>query len=183
MAAFACLVSNAWSGRRTTSKTRPLCFLLPYCFSAALGTVYQMASQTENCQPFKLTMCVAPDWTETPSCSAFAAYYDCVYSSGCWDQSDKRQCLATEATLADELGTCDLDCYIGRAQNSRYTTVVDLNGFGIGQGSYKILLGVNLVSAVGALFLFLFAASDDFLEMNLEAAKAKADSEKQSPSP
>lgn len=175
MAAFACLVSQAWSGRRTTTKTRPVLFLLPFCFSAALGTVYQMASQTENCRPFKLTTCAAPDWLATPTCAAYSAYYECAYASGCWNHADKRQCLAAEATLAAELGTCDLDCHAGRAQNSRYTSVVDLSGFSVGNGSYKNLFGINLVSAVGALFLFLFAASDDFLEAKLDAAKAKTD--------
>ena len=186
MAAFACLVSQAWSGRRTTTKTRPLLFLLPFCFSAALGTIYQIASQAENCAPFKLTACAAPNWLATPTCAAYSTYYKCVRASGCWGDVDKQQCLwaAGNVTLAGKLGVCNLGqvgcmqppvCNLDCAVKSRYSTVVDLSGFNVGEGSYKNLFGVNIVSAVGALCMFLFAASDDLLEKRLEAAKAKTD--------
>jgi len=181
-AAFACLFSAAWSGRRAAgAKTRPMLFLLPFCFSAALGTVYQMASQDVNCTPFKLTECVAPPWepvaaAPADACAAFGAFYDCVAASGCWDHSDRNACQATVASLnaamATNATTCAIACHAGRAI-SPYETVVDLNGFNMGAGAYKNLLGVNVVSAVGALFLFLFAASDDLFEAHLSAALAR----------
>lgn len=65
---------------------------------------------------------------------------------------------------------CSLECHAGSAKNSRFSTIVDLSGFDMGNGAYKNLLGVNAVSAIGALFLFLFACCDDVLEWKLEEA-------------
>jgi hypothetical protein len=45
MAALAACVSPAYFGRRTTTKTRPLLYLVPFFFGAALGTCYQLAHQ------------------------------------------------------------------------------------------------------------------------------------------
>mmetsp|Transcript_24854 Transcript_24854/g.29343 ORF Transcript_24854/g.29343 Transcript_24854/m.29343 type:complete len:754 (+) Transcript_24854:47-2308(+) len=180
MAAFACLISAKFSGRITT-RTRPILFLLPFCFSASLGTVYQLASQDVNCTPFKVMNCAVPVWSNTTAdvCDDYNTYYACRFTAGCWRNEDTIDCLKQETTLGLYQGTsCDLPCKEDRnSRERRYETIVDLNGFNIGNGTYKNLLGVNAVSAIGALFLFLFACSDDFLTEKFDQIKQNASDE------
>jgi Na+/proline symporter len=176
MAAFGCLLGAKFSGRITT-RTRPLLFLLPFCFSASLGTVYQLAKQDKNCTPFEVMNCEVPSWSNTTSdaCTDYATYYTCRYASGCWRNDDMNDCLKIETVLEKYQGTsCDLGCHDERnSRKQRFETIVDLNGFNIGNGAYKNLFGVNVVSAIGALFLFLFACSDDFLTEKFDEIKNK----------
>jgi len=176
MAAFATLASPLFCGRAAGYKKRPLLFLLPFLYSASLGTVYQMQSQDVNCKPYKLSSCVLPPWSPASSadaCGAYGAYFDCVAGSGCWKKSDLNSCLSFEAAN----GMCPLDCHAGAVNNKPFDTIVDLSGFDMGNGPYANLLGINAVSAIGALFLFLFACCDDPLEWKLGPLEQKANEE------
>lgn len=176
MAAFACLFGARFSGRVTT-RTRPMLFLLPFLFSASLGTVYQMASQDENCTPTKVMNCVVPEWSNSTvtACAEYETYFSCRFDAGCWRNEDSLECARIESELTEYKGdTCELPCKQSRnSRKERFLTIVDLNGFNVGGGTYKNLLGVNLVSAIGALFLFLFACSDDLLTEKFNAIKDK----------
>lgn len=176
MAAFACLFGARFSGRVTT-RTRPILFLLPFLFSASLGTVYQMASQDENCTPTKVMNCVVPEWSNSTvtACADYETYFSCRFDSGCWRNEDTNECSRIEQELTNFKGhTCKLSCKVSRNNiKERFSTLVDLSGFNVGGGTYKNLLGVNLVSALGALFLFLFACSDDLLTEKFNQIKEK----------
>jgi Na+/proline symporter len=180
MAAFACLFSSKFSGRVTT-RTRPLMFLLPFLFSAAIGTCYQMASQSENCVPTKVMNCQVPEWSNSTivACDEYSTYFACRADSGCWRNDDMHECLRVESELTAFSGhSCNLPCKDTRNNiKGRFFTIVDLNGFNIGGGSYKNLFGVNVVSAIGALFLFLFACGDDFLTEKFNAVKVRVENE------
>ena len=155
-------------------RTRPAMFLLPFMFSAALGVVYQITAQTDNCYASKVLACGAPVFSSTASdmCSNYDEYFSCIYASGCWSESYHSDCIAVK-----ESSSCTADgmqCYGGASRNyyftdaetkTQYSSFVDLSGFNIGTGSYGKLLGVNCISALGALCFFLFAASDDFLAL------------------
>ena len=171
-AAFACLVSAQLSGRTgPAGKKRAIMFLLPFCFSAALGTVYQLTAQADlNCYPSKLIDCEAPPYSvaNATACGGDDAYFGCVYSSGCWKNAVKNDCLAAERLVG---GGCDLACHEGDA---KFETTVDLSGFDMGPGAYRKLFGVNVVSAVGALGLFIFACFDDVLEWQFKRAASAA---------
>ena len=125
-------------------------------FCAMLAQCYQLAAQGDkNCTPFKLTECSAPLWTPAAAdmCSSFDAYYGCIHESGCFEKSDLDHCTAHEANLG-----CALQCHEKYTLAEKgYETIVDLSGFSYGKGVYKNLFGVNLLSAFGALCLFIFA--------------------------
>jgi hypothetical protein len=184
-AALACLFRASWSGRRTTSKTRPLLYILPFFYGAALGTAYQMIAPNRpafNCVPSKLLDCPvptftsAPQWTQDLICSQYNDYYRCIRKSGCWVQKNYEVCQGTNADQG-----CSNKCWKFKAQNRPYTTIVDMAGFKIGDGTYAMLLGVNIVSAIGALALYLFLLGDDVLEMHFaEAAAASKDTDAES---
>jgi hypothetical protein len=161
MAAFACLLSTKLSGRVLSSgKQRPIMFLLPFCFSASLGTVYQLVAQTDlNCYPSKLVDCSTPSYGlhNATACGSYSLYYQCIFDSGCWKKTIKDDCRLAEELIG---GSCSLACHEG---DTKYETTVDLSGFEMGEGAYRRLFGVNVISAIGALGLFIFACGDDVL--------------------
>ena len=153
-------------------KTRPAMFLLPFMFSAALGIVYQITAQTDNCYASKVLACGAPSFSSSTSnmCDSYDTYFSCIHTAGCWSERYEADCVS----VANDAVCSPLQCYRGASKNyyftdantkTQYSSFVDLSGFNIGTGSYAKLLGVNCISALGALCLFLFVASDDFLAM------------------
>lgn len=112
-AAFAGVFGAAFTGRRAPhDKKRPILYILPFFFGAALGCMYQMTSQTINCAPHKLMDCVVPIGEDDTSCADFAKYNSCVYASGCWKVSNLHACRETNTALG-----CDNRCYGNHAHN------------------------------------------------------------------
>lgn len=174
-------------------KRRPAMFLLPFLFSAALGVVYQITAQSDNCYASKVLACGAPSFSSTTSdmCDNYDTYFACIDAAGCWSDTYNTECTSVKS----DASCSSLSCYGGASKNyyftdastkTQYSSFVDLSGFNIGTGSYGKLLGVNCISALGAFCFFLFVASDDFLaiafpepEVKDEAAEATPVSEKE----
>jgi hypothetical protein len=66
----------------------------------------------------------------------------------------KRNYDVCEAT--NSLQGCSNKCWKFKANKRPYTTLVDMEGFKIGDGAYSMLLGINIIQAIGALALYLF---------------------------
>lgn len=142
---------------------RPVQFLLPYFWGFALGVVYQLSTQKpENCAPSKILQnCRAPaaSLNNSTLCGNYETYFDCIRTNYCWTNEIKSECQQVQDDLS--CTSASLGCH---DSISEYQTLVDLSGFDMGKGRYKNLLGINAISAIGALCLFLFATSDDVLE-------------------
>mmetsp|Transcript_9954 Transcript_9954/g.28268 ORF Transcript_9954/g.28268 Transcript_9954/m.28268 type:complete len:684 (-) Transcript_9954:787-2838(-) len=162
LALFFFLFPNKFNRIVDKAQKRPVLFLLPFLYSAALGTMYQMQTQDMNCESFKALQCGAPIASNvtTDLCTNYETYFDCMHASGCWTNMMTTDCKQTSEAVGC---SGSLHC---RSGASDYEYFVDLSGFNMGKGSYKNLFGVNVVSAVGALGLFLFASMDEQLELH-----------------
>jgi len=168
MAVFFFFFPDKFSRIVDGAQKRPALFLLPFLYSAAIGTIYQMTTQDMNCESFKALECGSPIASNVTSelCDSYDTYYDCIHASGCWTNMVTNDCMKTSDAL--ECGS-SLRC---RSGASDYEYFVDLSGFNVGKGSYKTLFGVNVISAVGALGLFLFASMDEVFELNFPEVEA-----------